>query len=689
MNLDSIARRRLSRRRTAQGLTALAALCIAFFLTTACSARQSQEPDQAQRNGELFSRPRPRPAPEVEWTQHAYDAQRTSWSPVSVPHPWRWKWAWNGPNARGGIAKVTTGGSLPRNVQPVTGAGLVFVAAGSDGVYALRQTDGRQVWRRGGLGDVRSTVAFDRDTSSVFAVSSNGRLYKLRASNGAVLAQHATGQSSNLPLPPLVLSDRVIFSMGDSMFAVDKNTLRLRWRYRAGATVAVPPAYSATRDSVIVATEPDLFVHAVRNRDGSRLWRVRPVHESRAFGDPTEFRLGWPVVADRAGLVLVKVRLDWEVLWVDWPQTNRAMRSFLLDNPGHQALFALRLDDGSVPFIVNVGHGGYGDSDYLPMGFQPVVRTLANGRQVAYGFIRAKHAYDSRWDSHLGEMLLDSATVPGYQGGDVRFIRFDWPPGSSNPFLLTDEQPNLSMAGDQLLMGHWEAGLAAEITDRSDGRGSFSNPIRTRRLSTVVTSQEGGGAFSPSHYLASGLFNTRDYDFGFYIYFGQGPVYDRYWSEYATWVVSQGTVYFRSCDGAIVALESGSPASGKPGPTNVGRVAGDDRPRLPESPVVIPHSVARRFDGRLASVSGTLRYAINNGKHVLLAFSRPHQGTFKAIIRSEHWSKFPDLPDRLYRPGQPLTIFGRIEWYQGDPAIYVKDPAQVSPSSSSTARVRR
>ncbi|MCA1947836.1 MAG: hypothetical protein LDL55_06925, partial [Armatimonadetes bacterium] len=132
MNLDSIARRRLSRRRTAQGLTALAALCIAFFLTTACSARQSQDPDQALRSGELFSRPRPRPAPEVEWTQHAYDAQRTSWSPVSVPHPWRWKWAWNGPNARGGIAKVTTGGSLPRNVQPVTGAGLVFVAAGSD-----------------------------------------------------------------------------------------------------------------------------------------------------------------------------------------------------------------------------------------------------------------------------------------------------------------------------------------------------------------------------------------------------------------------------------------------------------------------------------------------------------------------------------------------------------------------------
>lgn len=656
------------------------AVGIALLVAAAAGAAQQPEYETQARRPVDFRSSRPNPK-EAEWSQHGFDAQRTSWSPKSVPHPWRWKWSWNGPNASGGIAKVTRNGSLPRNVQPVTGAGLVFVAAGEDGVYALRQTDGRQIWQRNGIGNVLSTVAYDATTNSVFVVSSNGRLYKLKAGTGELSAQHPTWQSSNLPLPPLVLPDRVVFSMGNSVFAVDKKTMQLRWRYDAGATVAVPPAYSAARDAVVVATEPDLFVHAIRNRDGSRLWRTRPVHVSRNFGDPTEFRFGWPVVADRAGLVLVKVRLDWDTLWADWPQSNAAMRAFLQNNLGHQALFALRLDNGAVPFLVNVGHGGYGDSGYLPMGFQPVVRTLPNGKQVAYGFIRARHAYDARWDSHLGEILLDASTVPGFQGGEVRFIRYDWPPGDPNPYLLTDEQPNLAMAGDQLLMGHWEAGLAALITDRSNARGSFANPILTERLSSVVTSHDGGGTFSPSHYLTS-LFNTRPYGFGFYIYFNQGPVYDRYWSEYATWVVSRGTVYFRSCDGAIVALASGNPAQAAAAPA----AASAKSTRPESSPVVaIPYSEARRFDGRLASVSGTLRYVFNNGKQVLLGFSRPHQGTFKAIVRAEHWSKFADRPDRLFQPGLPVTVVGRIEWYQGDPAIYVTSADQIQPVATEAA----
>ena len=51
---------------------------------------------------------------------------------------------------------------------------------------------------------------------------------------------------------------------------------------------------------------------------------------------------------------------------------------------------------------------------------------------------------------------------------------------------------------------------------------------------------------------------------GFYIYWNQGYIYDTYWSDYAGWVVSNGTVYFRSGDGAIVALEH---AESVPGPT--------------------------------------------------------------------------------------------------------------------------
>ncbi len=629
----------------------------------------------------LVLREHPAAGASQEWTQHAHDAQHTGYTDQVIPYPWQLRWIWNGVNASGGVSKVTTNGSLPRNVQPVTGGGRVYVAAGTDGVFALSEATGGQLWQQNSIGTINSTVAYDADTQAVFALSASGTLYKLRAADGTVLGQFATGQTSNLPLSPAILSDRVLFSMGNSVYAVNKQTMGQIWRYNAGTglTVAVPPAYSPSRDLVIVATEPDLYVHAIRNSDGARQWRVRPVHASRNFEDPTEYRYGWPVIAENAGYVLIKVRLDWETIWRDWPQTNPEMRQFLTDNPGEQALFVLDLDDGSVPFIANVGHGGYGDGGYMPMGPQPVVKRLPNGKEVVYIIIRARHAYDPRWDSHFGEMVLDSSTVSELTGGDVRFIAFDWPPGSSDPFLITDEQPNVSIAGDYLFGGHWEAGFALRILDRSDERGSFTNKITSQRLSTVATSQDNTGAcaFSSSHYCASGLHNTRYYDFGFYIYYNQGAVYDRYWSEYATWVVSNDNVYFRSCDGAIVALTGGNPQSVIRDTRYAAAPQETYQPIASSPTAVIPYTQARAWAGQTATVTGTLRYVFNNGKQVLLGFSNPHRGTFKAIIRQADWGHFGAPPEQMYRVGQRVAVVGQIAWYQGDPAIYVTAPEQI------------
>ncbi|MCX7609815.1 MAG: PQQ-binding-like beta-propeller repeat protein [Anaerolineales bacterium] len=616
------------------------------------------------------------PASSSEWSQHAHDAQHTGYTSQVVPYPWRVRWIWNGVDERGRVRKVTSSGSLPRNVQPVTGRGRVYIAAGVDGVFALDEATGEQVWQRAGLGDVRSTLAYDAHTQTVFALSANGRLYKLNAADGALLGEFNSGQSSDLPLPPALSGDRLFFSMGSAVFAVQTQTMELLWRYDAGAQVAVPPAYSPSRNLVVVATEPDLYVHAVDGSNGTLRWRIRPVHPDRKFEDPTEYRYGWPVIAENAGYVLIKVRLDWERIWQDWPQTNPEMRRFLTENPGDQALFVLDLDDGRIPFLANVGHGGYGDGGYIPMGPQPVVKRLETGQEVVYIVIRAKHAYDARWDSHFGEMMLDDRTVSGLQGGDVRFIAFDWPPGSSDPFLLTDEQPNISMAGDYLFGGHWEAGFALRLLDRSERYGSFDHKIPSERLATVVTSQDNAGAcpFTPSHYCASGLENTRGYDFGFYIYYGQGAVYDRYWSEYAVWVISNDNLYFRSCDGAIIALTSGQPPASAGASWPVVHAA----PSLVTGPVaVIPYTEARRWDGQMVTVWGTIQYVFNNGKYVLLGFAHPHQGAFKALILKSAWSNFSAAPETLYEVGQTVSVTGTISWYQGDPAIYVLEPGQI------------
>lgn len=632
--------------------------------------------------------------PNTEWSQHAHNAQRTSFTSQSVPTPWRWKWAWNGPNSSGGISSGKFG--LPRNSQPVTGGGRVYIAAGSRGVYALNQTNGAVAWNRNPGGSINSTPAYDGATNAVFVVSSNGTLYKLNADNGATLGQFATGASSTLPLPPAVLPDRVLFSMGNRVYAVGKQTLNQLWSYDAGAPVHTPPAYSPSRNRVI-AVSSDLFVHAIENGAGARAWRVKPT--VRTGGNPgdsnsgvAEVAYGWPVIAEVHGYVLVKLRLDWQALWVwsPWPSDNTAMRANLQSRPEYQSLFVLDLDDGTIPFIANVGHGGFGDGSYLPMGPQPVVKHFTNNQEVAYVVMRGapcgSSPCDGRWDSHLGELMLDSSTVSGYQAGFVRFIQ--------NTFFPTDEQVNLSMAGDHLLGGHWMFGIAHQILDRSAGKGSGSNPISTSTLPHIITSASNCG-FSASHFCPNGL--TQDGDprtlpGGFYIYYNEGTVYDRYWSEYAAWVVSNGLVLFVSTDGAVVALEAGSPTSqSNPEPVLVkfdspagGVAASSDRGHglslsAPAGATerVIPHEQAAAYAGQVKTVEGVIRFVFNNRKAVYLGFQNPHQGAFKIRIMDDAWGRFAAPPENLYAVNQRVRVTGLIEWYQGDPVIYVTEPAQI------------
>ena len=613
-----------------------------------------------------------------EWTQHAANAQRTSYNPSSVPAPWRWKWAWNGSNASGGITSGKFG--LPRNSQPVTGGGQVYIAAGSRGVFALDNADGSQLWNRTLGGAVNSTPAYDADTQALFVIATNGTLYKLNASNGATVDSFASGSSSTLPLPPAIAGDRVYFSMGNAVYAVDKNSMQQAWRYDAGSAVDTPPAYSATRDFVVVASR-DLYVHAIRNSNGSRAWRTKT--SVLTGGDPrgtdnndlAEVARGWPVIAEQNGVVLIKLRLDWRTLWHwnPWPSNNSTMHSNLTNDPDEQALLALDLDNGSTAFIPNIGHGGYGDGDYMPMGPQPVVKRFDDGTEVAYVVMRASPCLndpcDGRWDSRLGEMMLNDNTVSGMSAGYVRFME--------NTFFPTDEQANLSMAGDQIFGGHWMFGIAHQITDRSSSRGtSGSNPITTSDLPHIITSSTSCG-FSSSHYCPNGLIqdgDSRAIPGGFYIYYNQGTVYDRYWSEYASWVVSGDTIYYVSTDGAVVALENGQPA-GVALQVPVDTAAPSTVTYADTT--VVDYTMAAAFAGQSVTVEGSLQDVFNNGKAVYLGFRKPHSGAFLVRIMQPSWANFAQRPETLFAPGQRIQVTGTIGWYQGDPVMYVTGPEQI------------
>ncbi len=617
-------------------------------------------------------------SPATNWFQHAHDAQRTGYAPAAPPPPWRWAWQWNGSDAQGRVVpgKIL----LPRNVQPILAEGRVYVACGTNGVVALNEQTGAVLWQVRPGGAINSTVAYDPVTRALFAVSSNGRLYKLNPSNGVALAECGLGAPGNLPLPPALISGRLFASMGRHVLALDPVNLRTNWLYDAGSTVHTPPAYSARHDCVVVCTA-DLYVHAIRNTDGARRWRVKPsVHNP---GSPYEYANGWPVIAEQHGLVLVRQRNDWDLLWANpnpfGVPDNATIRSRLAAQPAQRCHFALRLADGSVAFDINNGQGGFGDGGYLPLGSMPVIRTFPDGSEVALQIIRGENRYDARWDSHFGEMMLDSNTVPGLQAGDVRWIRHGNDP-SDDAFLLTDEQPFLSAAGDYLFGSHWLVTYALHVQDRSPARGSFANKITTTNLPWFIVSQGACGpcTFSPTHYCPQGLRADPDcgrhYAGGFYVCFNQGAVQDQFWTEYGCVVATPHRLVVRDTTGAIFSLVTGTPMTGASA-----QAAPSDRSDEANAPA---ESLAP------ITVTNRLRYVFNNGKAVLLAFAEPHQGTLKALIPKAAWPEFPGLGTalgrnraHLYREGQLVVVTGVPAWYQGDPAIYGLGPEQIRPVS--------
>lgn len=100
----------------------------------------------------------------------------------------------------------------------------------------------------------------------------------------------------------------------------------------------------------------------------------------------------------------------------------------------------------------------------------------------------------------------------------------------------------------------------------------------------------------------------------------------------------------------------------------------------------ISYLEAAKKDGEIVSVYGQIKYVFNNGKDLLLGFNEPHAGYFKIIIKKENWDNFSKdfgseigrNKEIMYKEGDSVTATGKIQWYQGDPVIYVSEPSQIS-----------
>lgn len=497
-----------------------------------------------------------------DWPQLGYSPQRTSYFPTEVAWPWKVKWVWNGPATGDDGAPPLDHLKLPKGVQPITGGGLLYVGHNDGFVRAISDANGEQVWISQDLGGaVINTGAYDGGTDAVYFGAQNGKFYMLDAQTGE--QKRVVDLRGSIDMAPLLAGGAIyVGSQSGILYALDKNTLEQRWSYDAEAALVASPAYSANHGGLVIILAENKSVIALAARDGKIQWK----RDVNADVDPvrgTVFADTFPVVSDANDIVVVRSFLSWEKIWQPdggAPTTAAEIREFLTENPTYQSLFVLNLADGSSRFVAPVligGIGNGGDLEAPPP--QVVIKQMADGSEIAYLLWRNRQSCtsfcDGRSDNTLGEMDLGT--------GNIRFVQDHKDEG--NMRMPTDEQSPLSMAGEMLFHAHWQLLGALKIIDPSSTLGgTITDPIRTQELSPVLnTLAEGQCGSRSNHYCGNGMTSPGEsysVDPGFYVYHAADRIYDMYWTTpVRSAVISNGTIYWKSVDGAIIALTSENP----------------------------------------------------------------------------------------------------------------------------------
>jgi outer membrane protein assembly factor BamB len=145
-------------------------------------------------------------------------------------------------------------------------SGIVYAAADSGLVYALRSEDGEQVWRASVRGPIASAPISVGE--ALIVATTLDTLYRISKRDGAVLKRgHIASSVSALPA---VAGDTLIIpTHSGALLAVDANTLETRWRIDTGAPILAAPVISS--DNTIHIANRDAQIWRVRNGSGTKV----------------------------------------------------------------------------------------------------------------------------------------------------------------------------------------------------------------------------------------------------------------------------------------------------------------------------------------------------------------------------------------------------------------------------------
>jgi len=198
------------------------------------------------------------------------------------------------------------------------GATMAVFIGTPGGIWALDAKSGRPLWRHPSLAPVSSAIAVDRGT--VFAGDDGGNVYALDANTGTArwvagqlpCASPPKGNGLRATAPPracpcgtragpTVSGDRVVAgTTAGTVYALDRATGKLLWRYQTGGAVVSSPAVGPpatakpnvagvpAQGGLVFAGSADHYLYALDLASGAFRWRYQtggPISSSPAYAN--------------------------------------------------------------------------------------------------------------------------------------------------------------------------------------------------------------------------------------------------------------------------------------------------------------------------------------------------------------------------------------------------------------------
>lgn len=425
----------------------------------------------------------------TSWPTLHGDLQRSGFYPHFPKSPLKLTW-------RKELHSELTG---PR-AEVIVGDGLAFMGTYEGKVYAWDARSGEEKWVFKTGGPVGHAPMIE--SGVLYVGSMDRKLYALDAATGKVKWSFTAGEG--IWTSPVAFGGSVMFGARDGVFhALDARSGAMRWSIQTGDRILTSASISEDGQSVVFASE-DMHVYCAALKDGGLRWKSKRLHglSMRDYA-PVVFR----------GLVFVTTNpvKDFHAILGENQEMlvqrtgfsgkdNRYIagtaddiareQEFIVEhlkrNPSEQTFYALRMEDGTDPWLAPILYTGGLHNPLTPPCFNPHTGDVFTFVRSAYGV----------WDgggevrpfTGVGKLDLKTGRVQLIEHGHVSKEpgrpagRKDMP---WNSFAtIGDETQALSCSDDFLFCTHqgslgamnFKSRLTQSVYGKRDTYGGFYGP---------------------------------------------------------------------------------------------------------------------------------------------------------------------------------------------------------------------